>query len=375
MHVAWITTGFLKNEHDYDGAAFMHTLAKGIASTGAIKLTIFQLYYPVGTGSYNFYNANVFLCRSKGIESVKIPKLQKIKAAIKCISQFKQEHLKDRFDVIHSIWSGESGLVSSYLSKKFKIPLIASICGGELTELPEIKYGSRLKFFQKRFVDRTFEQAKVIVAGCDYIINRMKQYYNFNVHAKTVKIPFGVDEKRFYNFNQKKIDRTKPIKLINIATAVPVKSHINLFKAIKIVAEHKPDVVLECYGKDDKGTLLKLAEQTGVRGNVRLNGFIEYEKVPEALHNADIFVLSSLYESQNMAVLEAAFCGLPVVSTDVGIAPEITKNIVKPGDPDALAQKILEVIDNPTNGYENLYTKFSSKFAVKRFVQLYYSVR
>jgi glycosyltransferase involved in cell wall biosynthesis len=110
-----------------------------------------------------------------------------------------------------------------------------------------------------------------------------------------------------------------------------------------------------------------------IEEDVIIKGFIEYEKIPEALHNADIFVLSSLYESQNMSILEAAFCGLPVVSTDVGIAKEISDYIVPLGDYEALADKILHVINNPVTNYSDLYEKFSLEKCAEGFYQLYLS--
>ena len=372
MRVAWITTGFLENEKDYDGAAFLHNLAKGLSSSSKIDLNIFTLYYPIGNQDYSFYNANVFLCRYKGVKTTRVPKIEKLKAFIKCLQKFKKEHARIKFDVIHSIWSGESGYIASLLSREFNIPMVTSIGGGELGEIPEIKYGSRLKFWQKKFVSRAFKRAKVIVTGSDYITNKIKQYYPYEFHVKTVKIPFGVDENLFYPVKK---PRSGHIKLINISSTFAVKSHIDLLKALKIVKEKYPDVELDCYGKDEDNILQKLADEMDLNQNVRINGFIEYEKIPNVLREAGIFVLSSLYESQNMAVLEAAFCGLPVVSTDVGVAPEITHHIVKPHNYKALAEKILYVIDNPAADYQNLSERFSLNNSVKGFARLYYSLK
>ena len=61
------------------------------------------------------------------------------------------------------------------------------------------------------------------------------------------------------------------------------------------------------------------AKAMGLEQNVKVFKFTDYSNIPYVLHNADVFVLSSIYESQNMSMLEAAFMGLPVVSTDVGL--------------------------------------------------------
>ncbi len=375
MRVAWITTGFLKDESDYDGAAFLNNLAKEISQTPGVELSIFSLYYPTGINEYKFYNAKVFLCRNQGVKSAEVPKLDKLKAFFNCLSLFKTENSLKNFDVIHAIWCGESGYIASYLSRKYSIPLIANIAGGELAEIPQIGYGSRLKFWQKKFVNRTFNRAKAIVTGSDFITNKINEYYGKNINSKVVKIPFGVDDKKFHNITT---DNNKNILhhpvLINIATAVPVKSHIDLFIALKIVKEKYPNVVLRCYGRDDNNILNRIAAELKISDNIRLNDFINYEKIPDVLHDADIFVLSSLYESQNMALLEAAFCGLPVVSTNVGVSPEITPHLVKAGDSTSLAEKIMFVIGNPRVEYKDLHERYSLESSAGRFRELYNSL-
>ena len=373
MRIAWVTTGFLKDEKDYGGIAAIHNLAKELSFSPAIELTVFALYYPVGKEEYNFYDARVFSLRKKGTLSLNIPKLEKLKSWVKCIKKFNKENSIKKFDIIHSIWSGESGYIASYLSKKNNIPLVTSICGGEVAEIPEINYGSRLKLFQKYFVEQTLKQAKVIVSGSDYISEKLKLYFDKKIYSKVRKIPFGVNEALFYPLRGTK-EISLGVKLINIATAFPVKAHNDLFKALKIVIEQYPDTILECYGEDKNNSLKKIVKNMGLDRHVKLNGTIDYDKIPSALRNADIFVLSSLYESQNMAVLEAAFCGLPVVSTDAGVSREITGNIVRPGDYKALAEKIIEVIKNSAVNYSNLYERFSLKNCVQNFIKLYSSL-
>jgi len=373
LRIAWITTGFLKDENDYGGIAAIHNLAKELSFSPDIELTVFALYYPAGKRDYNFYKAKVFSFRKKGALSLNVSIFDKIKSGIKCIKKFNKENSIKNFDIIHSIWSSESGYIASYLSNKNNIPLVTSICGGELAQIPEINYGSRLKLFQKYFVGQTFKQAKVIVSGSDYIFEKLKLYYNKKIYSKVQKIPFGVNEVLFYPCKNNE-EKNLRVKMINIATAFPVKAHNDLFRALKIVIEQYPDTILECYGEDENNTLKKIIIAMGLDKHVKLYGLIDYEKIPLVLNEADIFILSSLYESQNMAVLEAAFCGLPIVSTDTGVSREITRNIVQPGDYIALAEKIIDVIKNPEVKYSNLYERFSLKTSVHNFIKLYDSL-
>ena len=61
-----------------------------------------------------------------------------------------------------------------------------------------------------------------------------------------------------------------------------------------------------------------------------------------------MFVLSSLTEGVPLTVLEAMSCGLPVVATRVGGTPEAVADgatgvLVPPGDPERLAEALLEL--------------------------------
>lgn len=372
MRIAWITTGFSKDENDTGGAAAIHNLARELSLKPNIELTIFSLYYPLNQPEYNFYNAKVFSFAGTQVHK----RIDKPGIWRRLIKKFDELHKAKPFDLIHSMWAGESGNIASKLSRRFNLPLIVNICGGELAEIKEIKYGSRLKYWQKRFVDTSLNNADKIVSGSDYITEKIEKYYGANAKNKTVKIPFGADEKIF--FPEKPFDDSRKYKIINIANAVPVKSHETLFRAIKIACNKFPEVKLKIFGKDDKGVLKKLSSEYGVEKNVELNRFIEHEQISGELNESGIYLLSSLYESQNMSIIEAALCGLPVVSTDVGAASEVTEHIVKPGDYKGLASKIIQVIDNynekaikSKEKIAGLRKKFSLQVITDKFEKLY----
>jgi glycosyltransferase involved in cell wall biosynthesis len=367
MRIAWITSGFSADENDYRGAGAIHNLAKDLSLYPGIKLDIYSLYYPKNKPEYKFYNATVFSFGT-GKENNKLSKLFIWKSLLR---KFKQEHLKDKYVLIHSIWSNEPGYLASKLSIKYNIPLVTNICGGELADLKAIKHGSRLKYYQKKMVDRTLQGAIKIVSGCDFISDKINDYYGSDIYKKVTKIPFGADNDLFKAHDKKE---KKGMSLINIANAVPVKDHLTLFKAVKVVRLKYPEVVINCYGRN----LKKIYADYINPQYFKLNDFVEYSEIPKVLNQNDIFVLSSLYESQNLSVIEAAFCGLPVVSTDVGVAREVTSNLVKPGNYQALAGKIIYVIENYDkeknkilNVRNELISKFSCESVIKQFVELY----
>ena len=82
--------------------------------------------------------------------------------------------------------------------------------------------------------------------------------------------------------------------------------------------------------------------------------------IPALLSLSDIFVLPSRSEGMSNALLEAMKVGLPCVATDVGGNPEVVVNgvtgfIVPAEDPDALAKRLLQIIDD-----QKLYQSMSA---------------
>jgi len=70
--------------------------------------------------------------------------------------------------------------------------------------------------------------------------------------------------------------------------------------------------------------------------------------VANHLHELDVYVLPSAWEAFPIGVLEAMACGVPQVATDVGGTREaITPVLVPPGDPDALADAVIALLDDP----------------------------
>jgi glycosyltransferase involved in cell wall biosynthesis len=373
MRIAWITTGFSKDESDYGGAAAIHNLARELSKE--IELVVFSLYYPLNQSTYNFHNAKVYSFALEKFESRAV----KLKIWRNCEKEFAAEHNRKKFDIIHSMWAGESGHIAAKLSKKFEIPLIVNICGGELAGIKEIEYGSRLKYWQKRFVDRSFKQADKIVTGSEYITEKINTYYKKGIALKVINIPFGVDEKLFYPVNKKETTTDDPV-LLSVGSVVPVKAHDILFNSLKMVKEKFPIFKLIHCGMDSKNLLGKMVADAGLKDNITLMGFVPYENMPKVINEADIFVSSSLYESQNMSLVEAAFCGLLLVSTDTGAARDITSNIVRTGDAASLANKIIEVIENLGQEKEKasamidkLKGRYSLGGSVKKYLELYSS--
>lgn len=113
--------------------------------------------------------------------------------------------------------------------------------------------------------------------------------------------------------------------------------------------------------------LLGLVQKHNLHGRVELLGGLPHDQVRDVLCRGHIFLNTSLTESFCIAILEAACCGLLVVSTDVGGVPEVLPPhmayLAKPEEKSILRQlrrAIMNVKDIPCetfyNDVANLYS-------------------
>lgn len=129
------------------------------------------------------------------------------------------------------------------------------------------------------------------------------------------------------------------------------------------------------------------AAEHGISDRIRLLDRVSYEALPGLYSLAALFVAPSLYENLANTVLEAMACGLPVISTTSGGASEIIDDpangtLVPASDPEALANAILELLDDSdrctiigeTNA-RKARLEFSRETMAERFLDLYRLIR
>lgn len=103
---------------------------------------------------------------------------------------------------------------------------------------------------------------------------------------------------------------------------------------------------------------------------VSLLGSVSHERVRDILVTGDIFLNSSLTEAFCMAIVEAASCGLQVVSTNVGGIPEVLPlDLIWLSDPsvDGLIQSVEKAIDDKLKG--NVVDPFDAHARIKSYYQ------
>lgn len=138
--------------------------------------------------------------------------------------------------------------------------------------------------------------------------------------------------------------------LIYVAELIANKNQKMLLEMLKKVKEKRTDTYLVLVGPDHaNGHIQRLAQQMGVADSVVFT--LWRSDIGACLRAADIAVASSLREGLALNIVEAMYCGLPVVATDNrGHVPILRDGengfLVHANDSDRMAQRVLEIAGN-----------------------------
>lgn len=170
---------------------------------------------------------------------------------------------------------------------------------------------------------------------------------NVGIPEKKVKVIInGIDVDRFL-IARNLVTSNVCLRFGIIARLAPVKDIATLIRAMAIVRQHNPHVLLSIVGDGpERDSLESLVNELGLAQVISFLGF--RRDIPSVLKEIDIFVLVSLSEGTSITLLEAMASGKPVVVTDVGGNPAIVEQgvnglLVPPGDSEVLAQALLNI--------------------------------
>lgn len=174
----------------------------------------------------------------------------------------------------------------------------------------------------------------------------------------------------------------KVAKLLAVGRLVAAKDYPTLISAVKLLLERGMRLELHILGDGNERELVdSLIKENDLQKNVFLEGSVS--NTEQWFESSDIFVMSSIREGQPMALLEAMAKAMPIVATQAGGISETVENdieavLVEPSNPEALANSIAEIINNPAlmnklseNAYKRVVRDFSIQAVARKIEEIY----
>lgn len=246
-----------------------------------------------------------------------------------------------RFDVLHAVWAAECGVLAVLAGRRWRVPVVVSVGGGELVWLPEVGYGGRKSWVNRVQTAMALRFAHVVTAGSRYARIPLE-----GRQPQPQVVPLGAETARFHGTVTR--PPGPPWRLIHVASLNPVKNQVMCLRALRLVVDKLPFVRLDIVGEDWlDGALQRTVHELGLTDHVHFHGLLESETMTPLLHQAHLYLQSSWHESQGVAVCEAAVAGVPTVGTPVGLVAELAPDaswVVPHNDAEAMADAILTLL-------------------------------
>lgn len=142
--------------------------------------------------------------------------------------------------------------------------------------------------------------------------------------------------------------------VVSIRSLLPHYDVETLIRAIPLVLKEVPEArfIIGGYG-NQREYLLGLADSLGITATIRFTGWIEHDELPKYLASTDIYVSTSLSDSNSISLQEAMASGLaPVVTNIPGNWEFLTDGencyFIPTRDPGKLAERIIYLLKNKT---------------------------
>ena len=157
------------------------------------------------------------------------------------------------------------------------------------------------------------------------------------------------------------------------------KDQPTLIKAAQILKNKGIKFIVQLIGEGSRRTEYEeLIRAEGVEDYVQLLGM--RRNIPELLGQMDVFVFAAKPdEGLGVALIEAIAAGVPIIATDVGACREVLEQgnlgyLVPAQSPEAIANKILEVIAHPAEAQikvSKAQQKVLKEFSIENMAQQY----
>ena len=256
-----------------------------------------------------------------------------------------------KLDIVHAHHPIIVGVEARRFSEELDIPLVFTFhtMYHEYTHYFLGMDNEIVKQIVRRVVRDYANRADYIIAPSPAVVDMLPSY---GIDKPVEILPTPVDLDQFKSREKPPLSDPDRIRLIYVGRVAKEKNLDFLLRVFRRVAEQDDRIELMVVGGGPSlGDLKKLAEQLGVAHRIEFTDMVPFTQVVDELNQADLFVFSSVTETQGLVVLEAMAAGLPLVLVE----SKALLHFVNPGkdcvvvmeDEAEMAAAILALVHDP----------------------------
>lgn len=277
-----------------------------------------------------------------------------------------------RPDIIHVHSMLDAGDLAKKIKKRYSVPYVVT---EHSTAFAQRKFSSKQI---KNFRDISAEASLRFAVSSPFCSLLSEQ---LGATAGDWFVLPNIVKNTFFLIDKLSVAASKEFVFLNVCFLTKKKRIDLLLQAFSNKFKGACNVKLKIGGDGpERRRLVDLADSLGISGQVEFLGILSREKVIEAMSRADVFVLSSEYETFGVVVTEALALGKPVIATRCGGPEDIVGEedgiLVPVNDVESLSCA-MEKIREEINKYDaseisgRCFNRFSEKFIAKRLMKFY----
>ena len=294
---------------------------------------------------------------------------------------------KRKFDIIHD---NQTLAYGNLLMKSLKTPVVATVHHPlSIDRHSDLTHTRSFKQKWGRIMFYPFFMQQIVTKRMDRVItvsnsSAQKAKQAFKIADDKLRVVYnGVDTDIF----KKRPDIKKEPASLIVATNTRDRNKgiIYLLQALTLMrGQVKLTIVDDKPPRNDYAP--GLTKEYGLQNMVSFTGRLSHKDVAHKYAAAEIAVSPSIYEGFGLPAAEAMACGVPVIGTTAGALPEVIEDnvtgiLVPPKNPQALAQAIKTLIDDPElrckmgdAGVERVKQRFTWAKSAKATLDVYREV-
>ncbi len=204
------------------------------------------------------------------------------------------------------------GELALSLYKKFKIPYVVVSHGHDIPWFfpRQMWYYHLATYFKIRKICRN---ASNILVLSEYLKQNATRFIGNAYQKKIIILPNATNEIDFPLIRNRDMSQ---LRILFIGRLVSQKNPLLLIEALRLL--NKSGISFSCNIIGDGplfADLVKKIEKYGLQNQIHLSGWKEKNEIIEGLKNANLFILPSRIEAMSVAILEALFSGLFIITS------------------------------------------------------------
>jgi glycosyltransferase involved in cell wall biosynthesis len=286
---------------------------------------------------------------------------------------------KENFDIINTHFAIPSGPAGNFIAKKYKIPNVLSIHGGDIFD-PSKSISPHKTIGLKQTVRKMLLNAdRVIAQSSDTRKNASSLY---DIKRMIDIIPLGIKPNLFEKKSKKELGLNENKKtLVTVGRLIKrknIEELIDIFSKIKEKSDC--ELIIIGYGPENENLKQKI-NSLNLQNDARLIGRVTEELKFQYLNASDIYVSTAMHEGFGIVFLEAMECGLPVVCYNRGGQTDFLKNgetgyLVELNNKDSFYNNLLSLLINSKKKEKiRAYNKeLVKKYYIRNIAKQYLSI-